>query len=226
MRLKHEWNREAFKEAARRARGTMEGAVRSAMKELAVQVQRGARAEIARGGLSLRWQRGFRTFVFPRNPDGTLNVTIRGRHQIGYANIFERGGTIPGKPLLWLPLPTAPAKINGKRTTAKAFVESVGPLHSINRPGKPPLLAGFAMRAITGRAATIGQLRTGQRNARHRQARAAFGGRLGKRPVSVPLFVGIRAARIRDRLNVSAVYDRARAQLPAAYSNAMSKVTR
>lgn len=217
MNLRHEWNREAFKAAARRARGTMEGAVRASAKDLARDIQMQGRAEIARARLSKRWERGFRTWVFPRTPNGSLDVTVRGRHRIGYANIFERGGTIRGRPLLWIPLSSTP-KINGRPATAGAFVRAVGPLHTIRRPGKPPLLAGYSMRAgRAGRKLSVAQLRTGQRNARRRQARSAFGGRLGARPVSVPLFVGVPVTRIADRMNVSAVYDRARAKWARAY---------
>lgn len=219
MNLRHQWDREAFKAAARRARGTMEGAVRASAKDLAKDVQTQGRAEIGRALHSKRWERGFQTWVFPRTPNGSLDVTVRGRHRIGYANIFERGGTIRGRPLLWIPLPSAPAKIGGRPTTAGAFVREVGPLHTIRRPGKPPLLAGYSMRAPgPGRKLSVAQLRTGQRNTRRRAARAAFGGRLGRRPVSVPLFVGIPVTRIADRMDVSAVYDRARRNLPKYYS--------
>lgn len=226
MKLSYDAGKEQWKAAALAIRGTIAGATRAAFQDLAQQVQKGGRAEIARAGFSARWQRGFRTYVFPRRPDGSLNLTMRGRHRIGYANVFERGARIRGKPLLWIPLPSAPAKINGKTTTAREFVRTVGPLHSINRPGKAPLLAGYAMRASRGRRLSIAQLRTGQRNTRRRQARAAFGGRLGARPVSVPLFVGIPAARIRDRFDVSRVYDRARADLPKLYARRVAELNR
>lgn len=151
---------------------------------------------------------------------------MRGQHRIGYANVFERGARISGKPLLWIPLPTAPEKINGRPMTAGLYVHAVGPLHSINRSGRPPILAGYVMRTTPGRRVTVAQLRTGQRNSRRRQARAAFGGRLGARPVSVPLFVGVPAVRIRDRLNISAIYDQARADLPNLYAKRLGELNR
>lgn len=227
VQFKYEYDKEKAKEAWRSIRGTMAGALRAAMTDLAKQVQTQGRAEIARGGFSSRWQTGFRTYVFPRVPTGSLDMQMRGRYRIGYANIFERGGTIRGKPLLWVPLPSAPPKIGGKRTTARAYVQAIGPLHSINRPGRPPLLAGYSMRAPAGgRSLSAAQLRTGQRNARRRQARSAFGGRLGRAPVSVPLFVGLSAVRIADRLNVSAVYNRARSDLPGIYAKHLDKLNR
>lgn len=217
MKLDYKTSPEQWKMRMRTVQGTMFGATGAAFRDLARQVQREGRAEIVRGGLGPRFARGFRTWIFPRQPDFTTDLSMRGQHRLNFANVFERGGRIAGKPLLWVPLPSAPKRIDGERTTARLYVLKIGPLHSINRPGRPPLLAGYAMRGNTGRAFTPGQLRTGQRNARRNQARAAFGGRRGKRPVSVPLFVGLRAAQIRDRLNVSAVYDRGRADLPRFY---------
>lgn len=228
MKFDYQHSPEEWKAAARAIRGTIAGATRAAFQDLAVQVQRDGRAEIARSGLGPRFVRGFRTYVFPRRivPGDTADLAMRGQHRLGYANVFERGSRIGGKPLLWIPLPTAPAKINGRPTTAGLYVHSVGPLHSINRPGRPPLLAGYAMRATPGRAVTVAQLRTGQRNTRRRQARAAFGGRLGARPVSVPLFVGLPAVKIRDRLNISAIYERARRDLPNLYAKRLAELNR
>lgn len=205
-----------YAEAYAKHRENMATAARGAIKTLAVQVQKEARAEIARGGLSARWQRGFRTYIFPRQSDGTMNITLRGFHRIGYANIFERGGTIRGKPLLWLPLPAAPKKINGKPTTPRNFSE-IAPLRSANRPGRPPMLVAYLNKIPTsGKSATVAQLRSGARNARRQQVRAAFG-RRGRAVQSVPMFIGIPIAQIRDRLNVSAVYERAEAQLPQLF---------
>jgi hypothetical protein len=228
VKLDYQHSKEDWRAAALAIRGTIAGATRSAFQDLAVQVQQQGRAAIGRSGLGPRFVRGFRTYVFPRRivPGATADLAVRGQHSIRYANVFERGARIGGHPLLWIPLPTAPKKINGRPTTAREFVRSVGPLHSINRPGRPPLLAGYAMNAPRGRRVTVAQLRTGQRNTRRRQARAAFGGRLGKRPVSVPLFVGLSAVKIRDRLNISAVYDRARRDLPALYAKRLAEVDR
>lgn len=227
MKLDYQHSKEEWRAAAKAIQGTIAGATRAAFQDLATQVQRQGRAEIARSGLSRRWQTGFKTYVFPRRPGQAGELAMRGQHRIGYANVFERGARIGGKPLLWIPLPTAPKRINGKPTTAGEYVRAVGPLHSINRPGRPPLLAGYAMRAPSGgRSLSVAQLRTGQRNTRRRQARAAFGGRLGARPISVPLFVGLPAVRIRDRLNISGVYEQARRDLPNLYAKRLGELNR
>lgn len=182
-------------------------AATGAFREAARRIQDKGRAEIARAGFSKRWQNGFRVIVSPKQ--FSLSPTLRGRHQIGYANIFERGGTIRGKPLLWLPLPTAPQRIAGKRTTPRLYQDQIGRLQFVQRAGKAPLLVGEALKAVAaGRRATVSQLRSGARNAKTRRA----GGR-GRKTVSVPLFVGIRSAKIPDRLNVSKVYRDVHAQL-------------
>lgn len=183
-----------------------------AFRDGARMVERIGRAEIARAGFSKRWQTGFKVFGFPRR-QFSLDPAIKGIHTIGFANVFERGASIRGNPLLWIPLPSAPAKIAGKRTTVKALWDAVGGLHLIKRPGKPPLLAGRATRAPSaGRAITIGSLRTGNRR---RGGQTRTGKRM--RTVSVPLFVGVRAARIASRFDVSRAYDVARRQLGELY---------
>lgn len=182
-------------------------------REGAKLIEREGRVNIAGAGLSRRWVFGFRVFSFPRR-QFSLDPVIKGTHRIGYANIFETGGTIRGRPLLWIPLPSAPAKIGGQRITPKLFIDQVGPLVSINRPGRRPLLAGQSLRAVgAGGRATVGQLKTGAR-------RAAAGRRPGsraRRPVAVPLFVGVPSAHIGRRLNISPIYDRVRGQLGSMY---------
>lgn len=183
-------------------------AVTKTFRAAAKDIEREGRQRIAAGGLSRRFVSGFRVFAFPRR-QFSMRPEIKGTHRIGFINIFETGGTIRGRPLLWIPLRTAPAKIGGKRITPKLYVDQVGPLFKIERPGKPPLLAGRALRApLTGRTASLTTLKTGARRAASRR---------GRRPVAVPLFVGVRQTRIPKRLNVSPVYDRAREELPDRY---------
>jgi hypothetical protein len=181
-------------------------------REAAKTIEREGRVNISAAGLGKRFAAGFRVFTSPRRQFG-LNPSLKGSHRLGYANIFERGGTIKGNPLIWIPLSSAPAKIGGKRITPKLFADQVGPLVSINRPGKAPLLAGQALRAVSaGRRATLGQLKTGARRTAARRA-----GARGRRAVMVPLFVGIPAAKIRKRLSISPIYDRVRGRLGEIY---------
>jgi len=196
-------------------------AITKTFRAAAKEIEREGRKRIATGGLSRRFQTGFRVFAFPRR-QFSMRPVIKGTHRLGFINIFETGGTIRGKPLLWIPLPTAPDKIGGKRITPKLYIDKVGPLVRIQRPGKAPLLAGQALRAPSaGRSAALGTLRTGARRAAARRA----GGR-GRSAVAVPLFVGVPLARIPKRLNVSPVYDLARVELPNIYQRLITKELR
>src|SRR5580765_4381560 len=183
-------------------------AIVGAFRDAAKMIQERARAEIASSGLGARMVRGYTANVIVPNGQELSPVMI-GHHRVGYANIFERGGTIRGHPWLWIPLPTAPPAAGRKRMTPRLYFEQIGPLHFIRRSGKAPLLAGDALRApMRGRAASATSLRTGARHAKRR----ASGDRAGD-TVSVPIFVGVPVVQIRDRLNITAIYADVRAQM-------------
>lgn len=220
MRVNYRADRNQPRAEMRRHYTTMERAATKTMRETAKQVERDGRAEIARSGLSRRFVTGFRARAKPRQ-GYSLKTSMRGYHRIGFVNIFERGDTIRGKrsPLIWLPLPSAPEKINRRRITPKLFQEQIGGLHTISRPGRAPLLAGYSTREVGPRGkATIAQLRAGARNAEQRGRRGR--GRRA-RAVSVPLFVGVTAAHIRDRLDVDRAYRQATQRLPRIYDQQM-----
>jgi hypothetical protein len=130
-----------------------------------------------------------------------------------YANIFVRGAKIAGKPMLWLPLPTAPKRIAGQTPSPKLYRANIGPLVPIKGKAGRPLLAGDSLRAVEGRSATVGQLKTG---AKHAVERAA--GRRGKKTVKVPIFVGIASVNIPARIDMDAIFARVREQLPNLYA--------
>lgn len=185
----------------------------AAIRDVAAKVKREGRAEIGRAGFSRRFQNALRVRVFP--PEGvSIDAAVFVKHASDYAGIFETGGTITGSPFLWLPLPAAPLKIGRQRVTPKLYSQRIGPLHSIKRPGKPPLLAAYVVGSPgAGKRATIGQLRRGA-TARRRVLR---GRGTGVSLVSLPLFVGIRAVSIRKRFGLTAIFDRARASLAPSF---------
>src|SRR5687768_7012026 len=76
-------------------------AVTKVFRAAAKEIEKGGRERIAAGGLSRRFQTGFRVFAFPRR-QFSMRPVIRGTHRIGFINIFETGGTVRGKPLLWI----------------------------------------------------------------------------------------------------------------------------
>lgn len=208
---------ENMKRGLQTAEDRMAKAATKTMREAAKLVEQRGRAAIAAGGLSPRFQRAFFVRAKPR-VGYSLKTSMRGYHRIGFANIFEHGGTISpkSKPLLWIPLSSAPQKIGRKRMTPRLYIEQIGPLHYIRRPGKPPLLAGDTLK--TGRS-SVASLKSGARNANARKE----GGK-GRRTVSVPIFVGIKQTKISRRLNVDAVYKAVAREVPRLYAEQIQQI--
>jgi len=133
-------------------------------------------------------------------------------------NIFERGGTIHARHTwMYVPLPWAPQKIGRKRATPTLYEATIGPLFRVERPGKGPLLMGQVTRRTAGKV-SVGVLKTGARNAAARKS----GGK-GRKTVAVPIFVGIKTAKVADRLNVDRVYRESAKELPRLYLERMQK---
>jgi hypothetical protein len=216
-----------MKAGAVTAQQRMAKAATGAMRDLAKLIQTRGRAEIASGGFGKRWQTAFFVRAKPR-VGWSLKPTMRGYLKGSLPqimNIFERGGTIhPKGTWMWVPLPSAPQKIGRKRMTPKIYNAQIGPLQFVHPPGKAPLLLG----QVTGNAAgklTAGRLRTGALHAAVRGGRASFakGRGKGRRTVSVPIFVGIKTAKVADRLDVDRVYREAARELPRLYLDRMRK---
>jgi hypothetical protein len=196
------------------------GAFRDGAKLLEAQT----RSAIEAAGLGSKFARQFKGFAYPRR-QFSLSPTIRGFHargwrgsQIGrYANLFARGGTIRGKPLLWIPTPSAPLKIAGQPTTPRSYIANVGPLVSF-KGRKHPILAGQSLRAVEGRRATVGQLKTGARNA---QARSSGG--KGRQTVAVPMFIGVPSVTIPKRVDMNQIFNRVSQELPKFFEQRSSR---
>lgn len=192
--------RGAFAETMTAIAEPMAHAGTAAIRKIGEEVKTKARASIAAAGFSLRWQQALRVDVYPVRGE-SLDAAAHIYHRIPYAGVFERGASIPGRPLLWLPLSQTPTRGGGRRLTPAQYIASIGPLHTIHRPGKPPLLAGLINdgRTVGGRV-TPSRLRDGHR-AKAGQAR------------SIPLFVGVRQVDIRARFGVMGIVEDARSNL-------------
>lgn len=179
-------------------------AATGAIKDAAAQIKTQGRAAIASGGFGQKWQNALRIEVYPKS--GTsINAAALAHHKIPYAGIFETGGTIAGKPLLWVPLTGTPARIAGMRFTPRLFTSLIGPLVLIKRPGKRPLLAS----PISGRPTskiTVARFRRGQQG-------------LGKNISLQPIFVGVPSVQIRKKFDLQAVFLSAQSSLPTFYLN-------
>jgi Family of unknown function (DUF6441) len=200
-------------------------AATAAIAATAAQVKTAGRNEIGSAGFSRAWQNTFRVNLYP--PRGiSSDPAAYAYHAIPYAGVFETGATIRGSPFLWLPLPATPRRVGGRRVTPAVYTQSIGPLHLMRRgAGKAPLLGAYTSAApAPGKRATAAQLRRGQRNLRRRQAASAFGGTVRARAVSIPLFVGVPAAHLRKRFDLTGVFRAAGAALPGLYATQIERL--
>lgn len=185
----------------------MARAATSAVREAADLAKAGGRASIASAGFSRKWQNALQAKVYPRGRD-SMRAAALIYHKVPYAQVFEEGAVIYGKPYLWLPLPNAPFGSGGKRIPPSKFRELVGsPLYTIRRPGKP-LMLGANVRmtnARAGKSISLSLLRRGRNPG-------------GRGTVQlVPLYVGIDAANITKRFAIIDAIERAAARLPELY---------
>jgi len=89
-------------------------------------------ADIRRAGkFGVRWTNAFAVNPVSRKDTNTIRMGFTSA--IPYALIFEYGGIVKGRPLLWIPLPWNPDQESGPR-------EHSGELFFVARPGKNPLL--------------------------------------------------------------------------------------
>ncbi|TSE07583.1 hypothetical protein C1D09_018805 [Mesorhizobium intechi] len=179
-----------------------------AIRELADIVKREGRADMASAGFSKRFQNTFRGEVYPSNRD-SIDAAAVLYSKVRYSNIFETGGDISGSPLLWLPLPTAPKRIGRQKMTPELYIRQIGPLFTINRPGKPPLLAAnIGVSARQKASGNIGKIT----NAKLRRGATGTGAKQ-----AVPLFVGIPSVSIKDKLQIREITERAAGRLGELY---------
>jgi hypothetical protein len=177
-------------------------AATGAIRDAAAQVKSEGRAAIASGGFGPKWQNALRVNVYPQR-GLALDPAALAFHKIPYAGIFETGGRIAGKPLLWVPISGTPARVSGQRFTPKTFTQQIGPLVFFKSRKGLPLLAS----PISGRPTsklTVARFRKGQ---------AGQGSNIQLQPV----FVGLPVVNIRARFNLHAVFQRAQASLGEFY---------
>jgi len=89
------------------------------------------RANIGSAGFSSRWQTALTSRFYPNEGKDPAALIF---HRIPFAGVFERGITISGRPLLWLPIEqNLPPGIHSPKQYGQKLV-------SVNIAGKPPLL--------------------------------------------------------------------------------------
>lgn len=137
MGFSFEFDEDSLNDALRDAKRAVGRASQKTLRALAKQIEQEARADIARAGFGPEWQRGLHATVYPTR-GAAIDSTVFINHDIPYASIFETGGTIRGRPLLWIPLPKTPKVINGQPTTAALYAKNIGPLTFVH--ARRPLL--------------------------------------------------------------------------------------
>lgn len=192
------------------------------MDRVLAEVKVDARASIARAGFSTRWQNALRLERFPKGGKKSVNAAVFIFHRIVYAGVFEEGATIPGSPLLWIPLPHTPKKIGRNRMTPRNYASLVGPLVSLKSPSGTPLL-GATVRLSKNKAAqsqpkiTLAELKRGKSGLSTADRLKGRNPR-GKVQRTIPLFSGIKMANIRKRFNISEICEMARNRIPEIYA--------
>lgn len=184
-----------------------------------------ARAMIARAGFSTKWQNAYRVTVYPEGSKTSINAAAFGRSNIKFADIFSTGGTIHGKPYLWVPFSTTP-NIDRRKTNAdpKDFIKKGIKLVELNR-GRHLLLGAEVMvpRSFANRRVikvSVAELEAGVKRTR--------GPKRQKAPAmirkTIPLFFAINSLTIKQRFNWDMVLNRVQAQVPALYDANIAKL--
>lgn len=181
-------------------------ALTQSMREVATDGRNRGRAAISHAGFGKRTSNSIRFKMFPPNRD-VLNPEAYIHSTLNYLDVFEKGAVISGKPFIWMPLPSVP-KIKGRdHMTPRQYVKEVGPLVTIRRLGKPPMLgavvSGPAKAQPFGTFVTKGKLKRGA------------AGRGVKRVV--PLFVAVPKVIIPKKFDVTSEIEKAAEKLPSLY---------
>lgn len=176
----------------------MAKAATAAVTQATADAKIAGRASIQAAGFSAKWQNALQAKVYPES-GVSLNAAGIVYHKISYAGIFQEGGTIAGRPLLWLPIEANLP--GGQKWTPAKFVQQVGPLRSVRNAGGRPLLVGQVGIGSTG--AVLPR----QRGRSARQSRSSWR----------PVFVGIDVVEIAKRFNVTEAVEAANARLPGYY---------
>jgi hypothetical protein len=95
------------KDAAKAQSARLRKAITSTAYKIAAQVQQRGRIDIAEAGrFGPNWIFGLRAFK-QRKEAGTRRTIVTVKHNIPFAEIFEEGGVVRGRPLLWIPFSDA-----------------------------------------------------------------------------------------------------------------------
>ncbi len=167
------------------------------------------RQAISAGGFSSKFARTLRAINKPKS-GYVLNPSVYIHSTINYADIFETGKTIVGQPFLWLPLPNVPPFKGRPHMTPRQYIQNVGPLVTMRRTGKPPMLGALVE---TGGRPTRGRLRrTFLRGVFNEKRRST---------ITVPMFVGVHSVTIPKKFDVKGAIENAAEDIAQAYNESV-----
>jgi len=138
------------KDAAKAQSARLRKAITSTAYKIASEVQQRGRVDIAQAGrFGPNWIFGLRAFK-QRREAGTRRTVVTVKHNIPFAEIFEEGGVVKGRPLLWVPISTErdAVGVRARRFNLKLFQIK-------SRKGTPLLITPkgtpkyFGVRSIT-----------------------------------------------------------------------------
>ena len=199
-------------------------AATEAITEASLLLKQEARAMIRSAGFSSRWANAYRTFVFPKKGASIDAAAFGLLKDIAFSDIFATGGTITGKPFLWLPFSTTP-KLDNRRSSAsiKDYRRKGVELFAIHNKGHPILGAKVQMSLSQSKARRIkvtraDVLRGFKKAPRQKKGHATFVWRV------VPLFFGLKSVTIRKRFDWDGVTTRVSNLVPSLYERAINRL--
>jgi hypothetical protein len=197
-------------------------AATGAMHDVGKIAQTEARANIAAAGFGSAWQKSIKIINYPKRGI-SLNPEVWFHSSINFSDVFEFGKTISGGTgLVWLPLPSVPmwpTNSSGyppRQMSPKKFIELVGPLRTMSRPGKPPML-GLVVRGVAGKAQPFGRF-VSSRSLKSGAKRKTGGVEV------IPMFVGVSSVTLKKRFDVYAQVKKAVDLLPELYIKNLEEV--
>jgi hypothetical protein len=178
-----------------------------AMRDVGKNAVAKGRAAIAQAGFSQSFQRTLRVINKPSS-GYVLNPAAYVHSTLNYADVFETGKTITGHPFLWLPLPNVPPTKGRQHMTPAQYVQNVGPLVTMRRPGGLPML---------GARLETGFSRPTLRKLRRTQARRVTIGEARRSFTLVPMFVAVSSITIPKKFDVKGAVEAAFGGLDESY---------
>lgn len=213
LRLRYNPKPGQFAEAMRGLSKPIAQASTEALRTAADKVKTDARQSISAAGFSKRWENALRVDVYPKNGN-SMNAAAVIHHKIPYADVFESGATVRGKPKLWIPLSTTPKKVNRKTMTPENFTAAIGPLFPIKaKNGVEVLAAKMTVGKATLKAGPPYKVRP------QMLRKGAAGQGI---TVAVPLFTGVDTIRIPKKFNITEIVQKARDDLPNLYLKSLN----